>query len=240
MTQYCVVPPGFSTGCLPRTTKPGEVCPLFSSRIQTIPRSDWSKYTGKISLRPFVKEIFNQGQVGSCASESAAQSVMITRAFAGVPHVSLNPYFVYNTVSGGRDRGSTLDANLKFMRERGCAPTSVWPRSQGWRARPSAEAIEAAKAFRIIEFYDIMSVDEMVTALFYGFPVVYGANGHAVVKIEHLNIREGLDVNSWGPGWKDGGFGVWAPYSALSSMLRYGAFAVRTSTQNDRLFDVGI
>jgi len=369
MSEYCVVPPGHRTGCLPRTTKPGEWCPLFGSRIKVIPRSDWATYTGKVSLRPFVREVLNQGRVGSCfppgtmirlanggekaidnisvldevvtaegnvgkvtqvmarqhndvvlrlcingshhvrctpehpiltqrgyvpagelikgdmvafpkddkclwrrfesveeepydgyvfnlevegdhsyvaegigvhncASESSTQSLMIIRAFAGLPHISLNPYFVYHTVSGGRDQGSTIDGNLKFMREVGCAPISVWPRSQDWQRRPSAEAVEAAKPFRIVEFYEIRTVEEMVTALFLGFPVVYGANGHAVVKIEHLNDREGLDINSWGTGWGDGGFGVWAPYSMLGSSLQYGAFAVRTSLQNDMLFDV--
>lgn len=238
MSEYCVVPPGHRTGCLPRTTKPGECCPLFGSRIKVIPRSDWATYTGKVSLRPFVREVLNQGRTGSCASEASTQSLMIIRAFAGLPHISLNPYFVYHTVSGGRDQGSTIDSNLKFLREVGCAPISVWSRDQGWQRRPSAEAVEAAKPFRIVEFYEIRTVEEMVTSLFLGFPVVYGANGHAVVKIEHLNDREGLDINSWGTGWGDGGFGVWAPYRTLGSSLQYGAFAVRTSLQNDMLFDV--
>jgi hypothetical protein len=238
MNTYGVIPSGYRTGCLPRTTKPGEFCPLFGSRIRVIPRSDWATYTGKISLRHFVREILNQGRVGSCASESSTQSLMIIRAFAGLPHVSLNPYFVYNTVCGGRDQGSTIDSNLKFLREVGVPPISIWPRDKGWQTRPSEEAIEAAKDFRILEFYDISTIEEMVTALFLGFPVVYGANGHAVVKVEHLNDREGLDVNSWGTDWGDGGFGVWVPYSTIGSSLRYGAFAVRTSLQNDNLFDV--
>ncbi len=221
------LPRGRVAGCLPRESRVGENCPMFSSKIETIPRREWSKYEGKISLEPLVTEIFDQGQVGSCAAESSVQALQICRAMAGQPFVGLNPYSVYHSTSSGRDRGSSIDVNLRYLREHGCCPEDLWPREKGWRERPSEEAMRHAKRYRILEFYDIETVEEMVTALLKGFPVVYGANGHAVCKISHLNDSKGLDVNSWGEGWGDDGMGVWAEYRHIG--WNYGAFAVRTT-----------
>jgi hypothetical protein len=180
-------------------------------------------------LRPYVKVVLDQGQVGSCATESTTGAVMISRAFRGLEHVLLNPWFIYRVTSGGRDAGSSIDDNLEFVRANGIAPESLHPRSLGWRAKPSEEAIEAATKFRIEEFYDISSIDEMVSALLQGFPVVWGAKGHAVCKVQHLNEAQGLDLNSWGDDRADNGFEVWASYRAVN--WAYGAWAVRTTQE---------
>lgn len=213
-------------GCLPRKWAPGVRFPMAAERITIIDRDDWPKYTGKVSMRPFVKTVLDQGSVGSCATEGAAQALMITRAYAGKPHVVLNPWFIYHTTSHGSDSGSSIDENLEFIQEFGCAPESVWPRSKGWRAKPSAEANAAALEFRGVEVFDISSIDEMVSAELSDFAVVYGSNGHCVVKVEHQNDRQGLDINSWSESWGDNGFGVWATYSQVN--WGYGAWALRT------------
>ncbi len=218
---------GFKPGCLPRQYNFGELFSPASENIQMIPRSQWATYAGNISLRPHVDVVLDQDGAGSCATEATAGAMMIARAMAGLPHVEFNPWFIYHTTSGGRDRGSSVDENLRFILQHGCAPVSVWPRSKGWRADPSGEAKEAAMAFTDFEVFDIGSIDEMVSALLTGFAVVYGSNGHAVCKIEHLDDSKGLDLNSWGTSWKDGGFGVWATYRAVN--FSYGAYALRAA-----------
>lgn len=224
-TTNVVFPKGRKPLCLPRKTSFGRCFAPASEKIKLIPRSKWAEYAGRISLRPFVKTILDQDGVGSCATEASGQSVMVARALAGLPHVDLNPWFIYQKTSGGWDRGSSIDENLEFILKNGIAPESVWPRDKGWQTKPSDAAYEAALAFRDIEVFDIASIDEMVSALLTGCAVVYGSKGHAVVKIEHLDDDKGLDVNSWGTDWKDGGFGVWASYRAVN--FSYGAFAVR-------------
>jgi hypothetical protein len=220
-----IYPADRKPGCLPRKEPFGKLFAPASEKIKIIPREEWGDYAGKISMRPFVKTILNQGSVGSCATEAVTQAVMVARAFAGLPHIILNPWFIYYHTSGGRDRGSSIDENLAFIREHGIAPMSVWGRDKGWQTEPSSEAYDAAKAFRDFEFFDIAAINEMVSSQLGACPVVYGSKGHAVLKIEHVNDSEGLDVNSWGEDWKDGGFGVWASYRAVN--FNYGAFAVR-------------
>lgn len=224
-----IFPPDRVPGCLERKSAPGEWCPMLrSAGVPIIPRSQWSDIASRFSdgrgLRPFVREVLNQGSVGSCATEATAGAMMIARAFAGLPHVSLNPWFIYHHTSGGVDRGSSIDENLRFARDKGVATTAVWPRSRGWRTRPSAEAYADAMKNRIVEFYDIETVEEAVSAIYHGWPVVYGARGHAVVR-----VAIDADLNSWGTGWGDGGFGQWVPLSSIN--FRYGAFAVRTTLE---------
>jgi len=227
-------PPNRLRGCLPRRSRPGAICPMAADRIKVIPRAEWSdlasQFAAGLGLRPFVREVLDQGSDGSCAAEGSTGSVMIDRAFRSREHVLLNPLSVYHTTSRGVDRGSSIDENLEFIRQHGIAPESVWPRSKGWRPEPSEEAVAAALAFRIEEFFDISSIDEMVSALLQGYPVVYGSNGHAVCKVRHLNENEGEDLNSWGPEWGDGGFGVWASYRAVN--WQYGAWAVRVCSED--------
>lgn len=216
-------------GCLPRISKPGEFCPLFSERIKIIPKREWSdilKNSEHMRLRPSVPVVLDQDGVGSCATESAAQCVMTCRSFHGQKFNLLNPWFVYHTTSGGRDGGSNLDTNLRFVREHGIAPESIWPRANGWRKRPSSEAQEAALDYKILEFYDIQNSEEFGSALLLGYPVCYGRRGHSITGVDLIDENNFRMVNSWGD-WGDAGFAV---ESLRGINWKYGAWAVRVAT----------
>ena len=220
-----IIPDGMKTGCLPRKTKFGECCSLFGEKIQVIPVREWSDLLGDVSLRPCVSKIKNQGNVGSCASEAVSQSVEIIRCAQGQEWVELNPWSVYWSVSGGRDQGSSIDENLVYVRANGVCPESIWPRSKGWKTKPSAAALEAAKLYRIDEFFDITSIEELGTALLKGFCVQFGWNGHSVVMVELLDTQTALYCNSWSESFGDQGFGT----IKLSSVnFSYGAFCTRS------------
>jgi len=220
-------PPDFKPGCKVRSSLPGARCPLFGTKIEVIPKAEWPKHIGNISLRPYIRAIFDQGSTGSCASESSTQALQIARAFAGRPWVQLNPWFVYHTVSGGADRGSSIDDNLEFLRENGVAPMEIWGRDKGWKAEPSAEAKAAAKDNRVDEYYDISTVEEFGTALLKGFPIVYGRDSHAICAVELVSPTQFRYVNSWHESWGDGGTAV-EPLTKIN--WSYGAWAVRTPT----------
>ena len=180
----------------------------------------------------------NQGQVGSCASESKDGGIMLSRERAGLPRVVMNPYATYGRVNGGRDSGSTLSANLSFAKQYGCFPESVWPRSKGWRAEPSAAAYEAAKQYRIVEYYRIPNNDweAFGSALLQGYVVYWGYSGHAIVGVDLVSTSTFRYLNSWG-NWGNAsphndqlraGFGV---IDKSRIMWGYGAYCFQTVTQ---------
>lgn len=219
-----ILPPGKAFGCLPRKSKFGECCKPMADEIEVIPRDQWPALIANgVSLRPHVKTVLDQDGVGSCATESTTQSVMIGRSVAGVPHVLLNPWSIYRVTSGGSDRGSNIDANLEFARDNGILPESYWPRSKGWRATPPAGWKAVAAQYRIKEFYDIATVEEAGTALLLGFPVVFGWNGHSCCLTTLLSPTVAEYINSWGE-WGDEGFGK---VNLASINFGYGLFAVR-------------
>jgi len=222
-------PPGMKGGIvLPRRYTVGAKFPCFGDEIELVPESQWDELAAADDgMVPFIPHVYHQ-KYNSCASESSTGALLIARAFQGLPYVPLNPLTLYRRVNGGRDAGSSIDENLLALQEYGVCPEESWSYDKGWRAKPSDEAVKAAESFRIVEAYDISTVEEMVSALLKKFVVVYGANGHAVCKVRHLNDREGLDLNSWGEDWGDNGLGVWASYRKIN--WGYGAWAVRTTT----------
>ena len=159
---------------------------------------------------------------------------MAVREKQGLKRVVLNPWGTYGRVNGGSDRGSTLSANLAFGKSRGAFPEKVWPRSKGWRAEPSSEAYEAAKQFRIEEYFRSPDRDweAFGSALLNGYVVYWGYSGHAILAVDLVDTDEFIYLNSWGQ-WGGGtphnnigyGFGK----SANSNIMwAYGAYAFQS------------
>jgi hypothetical protein len=232
MSERLIIPEYKKTGCKTRTFRPGTVCSLFGEKIPVIPVSDWSSLIGEVELRSCVTGIKDQDGVGSCAAEGTTQALEIVRKLAGEEYVELNPWSAYATTSGGVDQGSSIDENLMFVRDFGICPESVWPRSKGWRTKPTTTAMDAAVPFKLIEFYDIGTTEEVGTALLLGFPVIYGWQSHCCVLTQLLTTTVAEYANSWSPNWGDEGFGQ-INLSAIN--FSYGAFALRTAVINAKV-----
>ncbi len=224
------IPPGKATGCLIRAKPFAAMAPAFSDVLKVIPRDQWGDLIGQVSLKDNVTTILDQNSTGSCATESAAQGIMALRAWEHQPYVALNPWSIYAFTSGGVDRGSNIDTNLDYLARVGCLPESIWPRSKGWQRKPPQSLLdEHACDFRIAEWFDIATVDEIGTALLKGFPVVFGWRGHSCLFVELLDRDKALYVNSWGADWGDAGFGI---LSLSAVNFNYGAFAIRGTTDS--------
>ena len=226
-----ILPPGKAFGCLERKLPFGKVpgCPPMADVIEIIPEKDWGDLIGKVSLRPNVKVILDQDGVGSCATESCTQGLMIVRDVARLPFELLNPWSVYCWTSGGRDQGSNIDSNLVHARDKGILPESYWPRSKGWRTKPPTGWEDVAKDFQIEEFYDIRNTTEVGSALIKGFAVVMGWSGHSVILTRLLDNETAEYCNSWDESWGDSGFGT---IKLRSINWGYGAFSIRTATSH--------
>ena len=230
------VPPGKRIGCLPRISTPGSWCPLAEEHIEAIPREQWPELFGKLRNRDIELLVNDQNGVGSCATESSSKAVEFARIVSGQEYIALNPWSVYHFTSHGSDRGSSIDENLRHIREHGVCPEYLWPRSKGWRTKPSNAAMEAANHYRIEEFYDVQTIDGFVSCLLSGFPVVFGyrigGGGHSVLAMDAIDASRFLMLNSWGSDWGDSGFGKLL-YSQI--YWGFGAWALRVPTFSDTI-----
>jgi len=225
---------GRKAGCLllPKGVKSTRFCDRLSDRIEVIPENQWDDYLQqdtRINMDEVVPYVLDQDQVGSCAAEATTGGILDIRNFSGQPIVRLNPYGLYHFSGDGVDRGSNIDVNLRYARELGVPPLDLWPREKGYRNRPSDEAMEAAKQYRIVEFYDIQNRTEFGSALLQGFVVVYGRDGHAILAVYLKDRRTIIFLNSWG-NWGREGRGE---ESIDRVTYGYGVYCIRTCTQNE-------
>lgn len=183
--------------------------------------------------RQFLTWILDQDGIGSCASEGLAGADDLRRGmFHGRPsgepdQTAPNPWFAYHTVSGGADQGSSLEDNIAFFQRWGCAREAVWPRSKGWRAKPSDEAYDDAESYKPLEIaaFPVTDTELLGTFLLLGVPVYTGYNGHAWFAVWLASTSKLIWVNSWSADWGESGMGT------LSfSSLRYGCYAVLSSS----------
>jgi len=167
--------------------------PIVRDVMDVIPDTDWLdiiRGTNKPECSTLSWLTFDQNGYGSCASEAGNMGTTVVREASGRERVEFNPLFTYYTVSGGRDGGSSLDENVAFLKEHGSCPESVWPRSKGFRAKPSDEAYAAAENYRADEIYDIDTSSSAVfyrefgSALLYGYCVDFGYPGHSILATE--------------------------------------------------------
>jgi hypothetical protein len=222
MSQF-VIPHDKKAGCLMRKSRVGETCSLFGERIEVLPPDEIKRVIAArkaagIRTRAIVEEILDQDGVGSCATESTTQGGMTTRKLQNLPYVKLNPWFLYYHSSGGVDRGSSIDENMQLARDIGIASEAVWPRSKGWRTKPSQAAYADALNYRLPEYYEVLSKP---------FLLVFGHDSHSELMIDLLTMEDADVANSWAVTWGDKGFHVF-PMDRIN--YGYACFAIRTAT----------
>jgi len=231
------VPPVRCGIVLPPQSKPGQWAPMASSAVEIIPEGDWpAEIEKKADRRHLVWHRYNQRSVGSCASEGCGGGLTFIREVAGLPRVQFNPWSVYRIVSGGYDRGSSLDANLKQYRDVGVLPESYFPRwganANRWNSRPPSGWEEIAQHYRIGEWYYVRNKVEFGSCLLAGHCVYFGYPGHAILAVDLVDSDTILYLNSWG-NWGDNGFGT---LSWRNVEWGYGAYSTNTPIYSDFVY----
>lgn len=237
-SDWLQIPEGRATGCLPRTTKVGELCSIARDRIPIIEPEDWDAELAKlpggcIDLSEWVGEVYDQDGFGSCAFESSTKAIEVVARFCGYDTPTLNPWFGYGIAVGWRGGpyvGTAIDENVKRLQNVGAASEAVWPRKKGPNAKPSAEAYENALRYRIAEALDCPNIPEVGSALFRRRPVMVGWQKHSELLVGLLPGRRVRVCGSYGPNWRNGGFHD-EPIERID--FRYGAFCVYTVVDRD-------
>jgi len=246
-----VIPPSEMRTCLPRTDRLGASWPIYEDQVDTIPRSEWPALAAQQdrSLQPLVRKIKDQGQEGSCASNacSGAAEAITVKQFGIEAWIELSAMSLYKRVASSAQSGSTINDNIREISTRGILPTDTpqnkarfahtHPNTGFGRSLPTDWEVTANR-FRILEWFDVASMDGFVSAILRGAPVFYGRAGHAIFAVS-VKTENGIwylkYANSWGE-WGEDGFGYDSESFVRGSIQSYGAVAPRVvSTWDDWL-----
>lgn len=226
-----------------------------------VPMVDRSAFPDYLSLGAFLPMTYDQDGIGQCASSAACGLYEFTVNQTGQKPVHVSAGDLYRRVNGGRDGGSTLEANMVEMLERGVLPVSsaapyVWDRR-------SAYSGTGREKHRYAEVYLCKSFDAAASAIIQGFGIEIGipwysnykpdskgvlpkrglgsSGGHALYSYGVVKLSDGsyglLTRNSWGAAWggsSDGSVDAGSciiPESAFTGYIG-GFFAVRSVTNH--------
>lgn len=148
-----------------------------------------------IDLRMNMPEVFDQGRIGSCVSQSVAALVWHARSqVEGRVAVPSRPFIYYaSRVREGTvpiDNGQYIRTAMKVLSHEGAAPEYMWgheldendlpdsswlfPKSSRWIRKPTKRVYTEAERWQTLVYYRVNSVDDMLNCLADGFPFTFG------------------------------------------------------------------
>lgn len=196
--------------------------------IKLIPRSEWADRIREMERdKSRLSDIFkdsglkvkDQGQTNYCHANSPCTAVELLRAVQGQPYAELSPGSVGGPVTGYRNAGANIMADLRHIVSKGIATTEFVPLNQisrsGWR--PGAD--ENSLLHRVPEWVELprgrQMFDYTMTLLLSRIPVCTAHYwwSHAVTALDPIMSSNGRefgtrDLNSWGERYGEQGFFV--------------------------------
>lgn len=204
-------PTGYNgIGTLPKVTR-------FKDAVDLIPKTDWKRLADEKqqqgSVSKLVTRIYNQSNEGSCVGNMAAQ-MMETRfalEFGKKNVVPISAISMYKQIGSSPNSGANVGDAMQRGLDTGFLPLDtpenrakfgnmVMPHT-GFRTPFPTGWKDTAKQFRYDEYFEIQSVEELVTALLKDFGVGVGRAGHSILYCDVFfdgTTMYILYVNSWG------------------------------------------
>lgn len=240
---------GRLTGCKPRVTAVGEEFPVFEDNFDLIPENEWDDLIEATpDLLDYSPYQHDQDGEGSCASNctGGCYETMFVQQFGFDRFVPTSPMSLYKRVGSSPQSGSSLDSNLREMRDTGMLPldtpenrarfSHVFPHCGFHEEMPDGWE-ETASLLRIYEWWDVATLEGAVTALFKGFPGCYARSGHSIklTKLVKKDSKRFMKYhNSWGD-WGDNGCGYDTLDAARKGIAQYGMWVPRAIVTPDEL-----
>lgn len=187
--------------------------PAWSVDMPLIPRSEWSERIKDMeatkSRLSDIRLSGNNGQSipsldqngrGYCWFHSGTSCVLLLRAVANMPYVSLSAYAGACIIKNYRDEGGWGAQGLDFLMTRGVPSDAFWPQRSVSRSNDTPACWENAKLHRVTEgFIDLQAAqydrnltwDQVMTCLLSRIPIIGDHNWWAH-SIAHMDPVDGV------------------------------------------------
>jgi hypothetical protein len=186
----------------------------YSDEAPVYPETDWKEMAANVGFgcANLITRTYNQKQEGSCVANAASQSNEITQALQFGPEnvVHLSAMSLYKRIGRSASSGAMVSDGLEEMSERGILPLTDEANkarfkhtmeNTGWKQQLPQGWEETGKMFKVQEWLVCDHVNELISRLLDGKPVVVGRSGHSICYVAVV-FRDGqlfvLYVNSWG------------------------------------------
>ena len=145
-------------------------------------RRDFRRLPPTVDLTPLCPPVYQQGQIGSCTSNSICFAHQFDQMKQKAPYVGMPSrlfhYYNERAMEGttSTDSGASIRDGMKTINSQGVCPASDWPYiTKMYTVKPPAACYKVALKYTSIKYQAVAQTQaDIQAALAAGFPVVFG------------------------------------------------------------------
>lgn len=152
---------------------PKERCdiPLFASFFPVLTAVEFREVDLSLS---FPVPLLNQGSTNSCNGHAWCTAFSRAWVMSGQKLEDFSPFWLYGLVNGGRDQGSALEDGAEAVLKYGFARIADIPQGAMYASQFPRQAYEQAALRKGLNIWQMLSLDELRTAITLGFACIGG------------------------------------------------------------------